>query len=150
MDVKIIESVIKSNELAIDELSVWKYLIKWAENQPGGLDCAKQALESLTPLVRFVSISADSFYEKVKPYKRFIPECLYEEAIWAYVQLTVKRSKKDLKDPRAKIIDSRYITLHHAALLSGWVDRKPTAYSTSQITDSRVFTMQDYEVFALQ
>ncbi|CAG8496990.1 6575_t:CDS:2 [Paraglomus occultum] len=131
MDVKIIESVINSNELAMDEINVWDNLIKWGEKQPGGLDGVKKTLESLTPLIRFVSIPANSFYEKVKPHKRFIPEDLYEEALWAYI---LNKPKQHLQNPRATRIDSNFITPHHAVLLSDWVDGKaPDTYSTRQL-----------------
>ncbi|RGB24215.1 hypothetical protein C1646_773391 [Rhizophagus diaphanus] len=95
LDKNILFSLLKRDDLQIEEEVVaWDCLIKWGIEQTPGLgsknsdrikwnnenfEALKKTLNQFIPLIRFVGISSDSFFDKVQPYKAIIPHYIYEE-----------------------------------------------------------------------
>jgi len=92
--------LIKRDDLNIEEIIIWESLIKWGISQIPELkninnnkdkwtsenyEELKNILSDFIPLIRFSEISSDNFYDKVHPYKRIIPNNIYEEVIEYYL-----------------------------------------------------------------
>ncbi|GES81663.1 BTB/POZ protein [Rhizophagus clarus] len=83
----------------IEESVVWELLIKWGinqipelENKPNQDDWTdknyedlKNILSNFIPLIKFLEISSEDFYYKVRPYKSIIPNDIYEEITEFYL-----------------------------------------------------------------
>ncbi|EXX68275.1 uncharacterized protein OCT59_012308 [Rhizophagus irregularis] len=89
-------NLLESDNLQIEEVKVWDYLIKWGiEQTSAGLgsssnsdrtnwdndnyDSLKQILNQFIPLIRFVGISHKDLFNKVYPYKAIIPSHIFKE-----------------------------------------------------------------------
>ncbi len=79
----------------IEEIVIWDNLIKWDIQQIPGLrnidrrsnknyEDLKNTLTNFIPLIRFLNISSDDFYDKVRPYEQIIPNKIYEHAMTYY------------------------------------------------------------------
>ncbi|RIA90654.1 hypothetical protein C1645_805627 [Glomus cerebriforme] len=83
----------------IKEVVVWDSLIKWGINQIPELENKnnkdkwidknyedlKNTLSDFIPLIKFININSDDFYDKVRPYKAIIPNNIYEEVMAFYL-----------------------------------------------------------------
>ena len=98
--------IFKRDDLQIEEIVAWDYLIKWGIEQTPGLgssnsnrakwndnnyEALKNTLSRFIPLIRFVEISAD-FFDKVRPYKAIIPHHIYEEVAEFYYKNTLPKT----------------------------------------------------------
>ncbi len=87
-------NLLESDCLRIKEIIVWDSLIKWGIEQTPELrsknsygtrwnqrnfEALKKTLSQFIPLIRFMEISPDDFFDKVSPYKAVIPINIYEE-----------------------------------------------------------------------
>ncbi len=90
LDKDILFSLLKRDDfqiLQIEEIIIWDSLIKWGINQIPELkninsnrdkwtnknyEDLKNILENFIPLIRFLYISSDDFYDKIHPYERII------------------------------------------------------------------------------
>ncbi|CAB4441134.1 unnamed protein product [Rhizophagus irregularis] len=91
----------------------------------------QQILADCIPLIRFTLMSPEEFREKVWPFKDCLPTKLYDTILWHFI-MPEKQSSPFL--PRLKTIDSKLITLKHAALIATWIDRKEgKTYSHTEI-----------------
>jgi hypothetical protein len=139
LDKDILYELLKRNDLQIEEIVAWDYLIKWGIEQTPGLGSKnnnrtkwkddnykslKRTLSHFIPLIRFVEISSADFYDKVRPYKAVIPEYIYEEVTEFYYKNTLP--KTTILPPRnAKVrIESKLIKLNLVSIIAGWIERR--------------------------
>src|SRR6266498_459629 len=89
IDKDILFSLLKRDNLKIEEIIIWDSLIKWGINQIPELkninsngdnwidknhEDLKNTLSNFIPLVKFLEITSDDFYDKVRPYEQIIPK----------------------------------------------------------------------------
>lgn len=98
LDKNIFYSLLKRDDLHIDEVIAWNHLIKWGINQIPLLksdrdkwnetdyEDLKKAISQFIPLIRFSKISRADFYDNVRPYKAVIPHNVYEEMMKFYMK----------------------------------------------------------------
>jgi hypothetical protein len=123
LDKDILYDLLKRDDLKIDEIVAWDYLIKWGIEQTPGLggnnndrtkwnnedyEALKKTLNQLIPLIRFVEISPNDYFDKVRPYKAIIPNDIYEEIEEFYFKGILPT--KTTLTPREEKIKSNNIT----------------------------------------
>ncbi|POG58731.1 hypothetical protein GLOIN_2v1488371 [Rhizophagus irregularis DAOM 181602=DAOM 197198] len=81
----ILYNLLKRDDLQIEEIVAWDFLINWGIEQISGLgsdrtewseddyEALKGTISQFIPLIRFMDISLADFYDKVHPYKAAIP-----------------------------------------------------------------------------
>ncbi|GBC37788.1 hypothetical protein GLOIN_2v1488371 [Rhizophagus irregularis DAOM 181602=DAOM 197198] len=81
----ILYNLLKRDDLQIEEIVAWDFLINWGIEQISGLgsdrtewseddyEALKGTISQFIPLIRFMDISLADFYDKVRPYKAAIP-----------------------------------------------------------------------------
>ncbi|UZO08939.1 uncharacterized protein OCT59_029182 [Rhizophagus irregularis] len=135
---KSLVSLIKRDDLQMEEVEVLENVLKWGlEKHPTLLSdpatwtdddfkMMKNTLQHYLPLVRFFCLSSKDFYRKVHPYKKIIKPQLYEDLLISYLEPD-NQLNDDILLPRYKIIDgiidSRIINLNIASLISSWIDK---------------------------
>ncbi|UZO09108.1 uncharacterized protein OCT59_029345 [Rhizophagus irregularis] len=86
----------------------------------------KNTLQHCLPLIRFFSLSSEDFFQKVRPYKKFIKHQLYEELLESYLNPNSEPNDNILL-PRSRnidgIIDLKIVCLNIASLISRWIDK---------------------------
>jgi hypothetical protein len=145
-------SLIKQNNLQMDDIKIWEHVLKWgiAQNPDLPLDPSdyskhdfitlKITLQQLIPLINFLELNPKEFLDKVYPYKKVIPKDLREDLIKHFIGHDYKPIKPiDNSEPKitqeisgvsSKNIDSRIITMQHAELISKWIDKSEIADKT--------------------
>jgi hypothetical protein len=112
----ILYNLFRRDDLQIEEIDAWDYLIKWGieqnpslrkKSQNGGkwnnrdYETLKKILSRFIPLIRFSEISSADFFDEVRPYKAIIPNHIYEETMEFYMKNTLP---KTILPPRDRIL----------------------------------------------
>ncbi|RHZ67625.1 hypothetical protein Glove_300g30 [Diversispora epigaea] len=151
-------SILKRDDLDVEEIKIWDYIIKWgiAQNPTLPTDseewsnknfkALKMTLQQCLPLIRYFHIPSEDIWEKVKPYEKILEKQIWDDIIQR--QMFPNKPVKSLVLP-ARIIStpnfslriisspefqlSTIINKEHVAELSSWIDRKSTTYSYENI-----------------
>ncbi|KAF0544540.1 serine-enriched protein [Gigaspora margarita] len=137
----IVLEFIKRDDLAVEEIDVWKYLVKWTTAQFSSLNgfnvdvnywgenefkLFKKNIEPFISYVRFCEITRDEFYYYVMPYEKALPENLYKSLI-GYFMANLKVQNVILQSRNGLIglisIDSAIIKRKHARIIIRWIER---------------------------
>src|SRR4051812_39078767 len=85
---QILESLLKRDDLTLDEIEVWNNLIRWAHAQQptvnkdpsewtkDELTLMERTLLRFIPLIRFHGIASEEYYDKIVPYEDLLPKKL--------------------------------------------------------------------------
>ncbi|RHZ78387.1 hypothetical protein Glove_165g121 [Diversispora epigaea] len=134
-------SILKRDDLNVEEIKTWDYVIKWGIAQNPTLpndsegwskenfEALKITLQQCLPLIRYFHIPVGDIWKKVKPYKKILEEKLWDDLIQHH--MFPNKPVETLVLP-ARIIStplSTIINKEHVAELSSWIDRKSTIYS---------------------
>ncbi|RIB24778.1 hypothetical protein C2G38_610332 [Gigaspora rosea] len=142
-------SLIKRDDLQIEEIKIWNYVIQWGIAQNPGLSsdpknwssenflALKITLQNCLPLIRYFQLSVDDIIDKVKPYKKILEENLWEDLMQRFltpnrpVSSTILplRISSPVLPPRTTGPFSTVISETHAAEIASWVDKKTETYS---------------------
>src|SRR6266480_1177730 len=91
-------SILKMNDLEIDEIDIWNCVIQWGSGQNEELwknvsewkkddfKKLKYILDDIIPLIRLSRISRESFYDKVDPYKMIFDGNIYEKLEYYFTE----------------------------------------------------------------
>ena len=136
-----LESLLKRDDLALDEIEVWNNLIKWAHTQQptvnkdpsewtkDELTLMERTLLRFIPLIRFHDITSEEYYDKVVPYDDLLPKKLKNGILKFYLTPNIKQigSLPSRSSFNTSKIDSVLINAKHLALFAGWIDKKDEA-----------------------
>src|SRR3954447_6906961 len=132
----ILLGLLKRDDLQIDEIELWNYLIKWGIAQTSELRgknttklnswnekdflALKVTLNLFILHIRFFEISSKDFHSKVWPFKKVLPESLFEDIVSFYMA-DIQPTQNKLPPRHGKItIESIIINPKHAVILSNW------------------------------
>src|SRR5439155_18694633 len=108
-----IVSILKRDDLKMDEIDIWNCVIQWGsgQNEELGENISewkkddfkklKYLLDDIIPLIRFSEISRENFYDKVNPYKNIFDDDIYEKLIKYYFTERWQSELPFQKDPRS-------------------------------------------------
>ncbi|GET01565.1 BTB/POZ domain-containing protein [Rhizophagus clarus] len=148
LDENIMVQLLKRDDLEMEEIDIWNYLIKWGIFKTNHLkekdlsNWTKQDFKDLEnilhdciPSIRFFQISSTELYDKVRnPYKKILPKELNEDIVKYFMKPGSKPTfPKGKISARIRIINSAIIKSTHAALISSWVDNKEQHYDCNKI-----------------
>src|SRR5688572_11290772 len=150
---KSLVSLIKHDNLQINEARVWEYVIKWGIAQNPELpsdssdfskddfEALKNTLQQCIPFIKFHDLTSKEFLNEVLPYKKILPKELYKDLLSGFLSNDNKLTKESeshitkeinpntVDSPRTskeinlKSVDSKIITYHHVELISKWIDK---------------------------
>ncbi|RHZ83543.1 hypothetical protein Glove_91g144 [Diversispora epigaea] len=148
-----IVSLLKRDDLQIEEIKIWDYVIKWGIARNPGLPTdldewtkedfltLKTTLQQCLPHILYFQLSNIEIYDNIKPYKKILDEQLWED-INQHIALP-DPVKSVILPPRTTLITelphrtkepfSTIISEEHAAEISAWIDRKTSNYLTTNI-----------------
>ncbi|RGB23578.1 hypothetical protein C1646_677009 [Rhizophagus diaphanus] len=137
---EILFCLLQRDDLSIEEIIVWDYLIKWGIEQTPGLEsnkakwneenyqALKKTLNQFIPLIQFVKISRADFFDKVRPYKAIISNDIYDEIEEFYYKDTLPKNSSHRKGLLTKI-KSSIIKPNLANIIFNWIDKKDIMYT---------------------
>ncbi|RHZ52949.1 hypothetical protein Glove_454g8 [Diversispora epigaea] len=147
-------SILRKDDLQLEEIKIWDYVIKWgiAQNPtlPRNLEewseenfkTLKTTLRQCLPFIRYFHISAKDIWEKLKPYRNILGMQLWDDLNQKLVfpNQPVKSlilPARIISNPESpqRIIDrfSTIINAEHVAEISSWIDRKSTIYPLENV-----------------
>ncbi|GBB88254.1 hypothetical protein RclHR1_01480019 [Rhizophagus clarus] len=138
-------TIIKRDNLCLDEIDIWNYLLQWAINQYPLLNSCtdisdtsswtkkdfielENILEDFLPFIRFFQIPGDQLYESVWPFKKILPKQLKSQLVKFHMVPNSELPSSDssfnlsLRVPKYKI-DSLYVSSRHAGILRSWINK---------------------------
>ncbi|RHZ76327.1 hypothetical protein Glove_199g41 [Diversispora epigaea] len=147
-------SLLKQDNLQMEEIKIWDYAINWAISQnpalPKNLEewskedflTLKTTSQQFLPLIRYFHISNTDIIDKISPYKMIL-----DKQLWKDIKLHMAVPDRPVKSnvlparsvlvtelpPRTEEPFSTIISEQHIAEISTWIDRKTTNYSTKNI-----------------
>ncbi|RHZ89920.1 hypothetical protein Glove_9g170 [Diversispora epigaea] len=145
-------SLLKRDDIQMEEGKIWEYTIKWGISQNPDLPInleewnkenfltLKNTLQQCLPYIRYFHISSTDIVDKVEPYKKIIDKQLWKDLFQHF--LTPDRPiKSEILPARSVLIQelparvkepfSTIISDEHAAEISSWIDHKTTAYPST-------------------
>ncbi|RHZ60549.1 hypothetical protein Glove_352g30 [Diversispora epigaea] len=143
-------SLLKRDDLQLEEMILWEYIIKWgiAQNPILPVDLKewnkenfttlKTTLQQCLPLIRYFHIPGTDVLKKIKPYKKILDKQLWEDLNQYLIDPDLP-VKSIILPPRTILVQelparttkplSAIITYEHVAEISSWIDRKSSTYS---------------------
>ncbi|RHZ89519.1 hypothetical protein Glove_13g229 [Diversispora epigaea] len=141
-------SLLKRDDLQMEEVKIWDYVIKWGISQnptlPINLEewskenllMLKTTLLQCLPLIRYFHISNTELFDKIMPYKKILDKQLCKDII-QYLAVPDRPFKSIILPARSTVVTelppraeepkepfSTIISEEHAAEISSWIDRK--------------------------
>ncbi|RIA94060.1 hypothetical protein C1645_803731 [Glomus cerebriforme] len=141
LDKNLLLILLSRNDLIMDEIEVWKYLIKWSVAQISttlnienlsnwsskDFSLVKESILEFIPLIRWFSISSIEFNQHVIPFEKILPKDLIMEIKRYHLDSKPKLSLPNLP-ARKEPLDSILINQKHLSVISSWIDRKDIDY----------------------
>ncbi|RHZ76316.1 hypothetical protein Glove_199g145 [Diversispora epigaea] len=146
-------SLLKRDDLQLEEVIIWEYIIKWGIAQNSTLPVnlkewtkenfttLKTTLQQCLPLIRYFHISGNDISKKIKPYKKILDKQLWED-LTQYFMAPDHPVESIILPPRTILAQelptrtteqtkpfSPIISYEHVAEISSWIDRKSSIYS---------------------
>ncbi|RHZ76565.1 hypothetical protein Glove_196g71 [Diversispora epigaea] len=146
-------SLLKRDDLQLEEVIIWEYVIKWgiAQNSTLPVDLKewtnenfttlKTTLQQCLPLIRYFHIPGIDALKKINPYKKILDEQLLDD-LNQYFIAPDQPVKSKILPPRTILVQElpvrttelsnplpTIITYEHVAEISSWIDRKSSTYS---------------------
>ncbi|RHZ77530.1 hypothetical protein Glove_177g141 [Diversispora epigaea] len=150
-------SLLKRNDLQMEEVKIWDYVIKWGIAQtstlPTNLDdwtkenflTLKTTLQQCLPHIRYFHLSSIEVVDKIEPYRKILDKQLWKD-INQHLLIPDRPVKSIILPPRSVLVTelpphaekprepfSTIISDEHAAEISTWIDRRETAYNLTNI-----------------
>ncbi|GBC10248.1 hypothetical protein RclHR1_09470008 [Rhizophagus clarus] len=138
-------SLIKKDDLQMNEIEIWEHVLKWGLAQNSTLipdpktwsdddfKTMKNILQHCLPLIRFFGLSSREFSQKVRPYQKLLDQQVYEELLNSYLEpgsvsndniLRPRKNKiNEIKITDSHIIDSQIVDSNIVSTVSKWVDK---------------------------
>ncbi|KAG9288955.1 hypothetical protein G9A89_019577 [Geosiphon pyriformis] len=132
IDRSILLMLLKRDDLDIEEIKIWEYLIDWGTAQHTSLKkevskwsredfiAVAATLEPLLPLIRWGEIESSDFQHKGFSYKRVFPEPLFDNIIEHYLNSSIP-IQSTLKPRLPAQIDSTIIDKKIARVIGNWI-----------------------------
>src|SRR6266498_3328735 len=119
---KFLISIIKRDDLQMDEIEVWEHVLKWGLGQNPTLipdpktwsdddfKTMKNTLQNCLSSIRFFCLSSSrEFSQKVRPYQKLLGQQLYEDLLNFYLDPSSVPTDNVLGPRKIKIIDSQIV-----------------------------------------
>ncbi|RHZ76294.1 hypothetical protein Glove_199g138 [Diversispora epigaea] len=140
-------SLLKRDDLQLEEVIIWEYIIKWGVGQNSTLPedlkewtnenftTLKTTLQQCLPLIRYFHIPGTDVFKKIKPYKKILNKQLWDD-LKKHFMAPDQLLESIILPPRTTFvlelptrITKSIISREHEAEISSWIDRKSSIYS---------------------
>ncbi|CAG8619782.1 6642_t:CDS:2, partial [Paraglomus occultum] len=139
LDEELLISFLQMDEMQIDEIDVWKYVLKWGcrriEKESENVhewtaeDFAALA-DKLQPFfnhIRWHYMLSSDFYDKVWPFRQILPEPLLNDILQSHFDPEAAFSSA-VSLPRRIPFESEVITSEQVSHIAAWIDRTDESY----------------------
>lgn len=133
--------LLECDDLELEEVQIWEYLIKWgikntdsilyddlANWTPENFIDLKNTLRNCIPHIRFCNMSPDDYTKATRRFKSILPDGLDEEVLQYFSDPINSKVSFDVLPLRGYPFDSNIINAKDAALIASWVNKKRKPY----------------------
>jgi hypothetical protein len=142
LDKDLIILFLKNNELEMEEIEIWEFILKWALERmstqhnidnlsqwtSSNFEELEKILHDLIPHIRWFQIPSKLFWKKVNPFKSIFPNQLYEDIMGYYIDPDTPPTNAILPLRRNLSIDSDIIGRDHLSIIASWIDKKEKSF----------------------
>ncbi|RGB35307.1 hypothetical protein C1646_759478 [Rhizophagus diaphanus] len=136
----LLESLLKRNDLLLEETIIWNKIIKWGLSRDETIDKdvskwtqndfnnMKQILYKFIPLIRFYDMTSEEFYKSVVPYRDLLPSELFLDILKIHMVSDAKPNVEipPSRNPKRFTLNSTLINEENLKILTGWIELKDT------------------------
>ncbi|RHZ61183.1 hypothetical protein Glove_349g86 [Diversispora epigaea] len=147
-------SLLKRDDLQLEEIKIWDYVIKWGISRNPTLPknlvawnkenflTLKITLQQCLPNIRYFHIPSNDILDKIRPFKKILDKQLWEDLTQYLISphrpvnsiILPARSVLIPESPvREKEPFSTIITNEHIAEITSWINYKPSTYHLADI-----------------
>ncbi|RIA96973.1 hypothetical protein C1645_871661 [Glomus cerebriforme] len=138
LDHDIILKFLDRNDINVDEVEIWNYIIKWGMAQRPRLnsnfsnwsnhdfDELQRRCKDLISKVKLFCITSSEYFMYVRPYKRILPSHIVNQLEEYYMVNGLRTSSYTFstRTPRCYTINSRIISVEHLKRITDWITKK--------------------------
>jgi hypothetical protein len=134
LDKKIIIKLIEHDNLFLEEIKIWQYLLKWSISRESLLPISKEIkwtqtdfsnvknqIEDFIPLIRWFQIPSKEVWRNIRPYQQLIPKQLYQNIIGHHLDPKTPLTDSIILPKRKTILNSNLIQNKHLEFINGWI-----------------------------
>ncbi|CAG8440787.1 11328_t:CDS:2 [Funneliformis caledonium] len=126
-------SFLKRDDLKIDVIEVWDFVIRWGISKDPRLlkdpslwsnndfKTFGKTLQKVLPLIRFHEMSRQQFLERIQPFQQIFDPKVYDSVMMRYCMIPSIQGELTVFPITRGILDSTLITKKHAALIDFWI-----------------------------
>ncbi|GBB89891.1 hypothetical protein RclHR1_16720003 [Rhizophagus clarus] len=146
LDKDLIILFLKNNELEMEEIEIWEFILKWALTRmstqrnvdnlsqwtSNNFEELEKILRDLIPHIRWFQIPSKLFWRKVNQFEPIFPKLLYKDIIGYYCDpdtpptntiLPLRRSLSNIDSVESVLIDR-----DHLSIIASWIDKKEKSF----------------------
>jgi hypothetical protein len=139
-------SLIKRNDLQMDEVKIWEHVLKWGVAQHPTLvldpvtwsdddfKMMETTVKNCLPLIRFFGLTSRDFLRKVRPYRRLLKPQLYEDLLEYHLDPDID-IPNNMSFPRSDELGSEIVNMNIVSLVSAWIDGVDTKNKFAHIKE---------------
>ncbi|RGB42985.1 hypothetical protein C1646_682048 [Rhizophagus diaphanus] len=142
IDKSLLISIIKKDELALGEIEIWNYVIKWGTEQKPQINSKiseltqddyeelKNRLHGILEHIRFFTMSSDDFWNKIWPLKDLLPDNILNKLVNYNLPSRIPPPTGSLSKRIPKMLnDSNIINYRQANIIANWIDRNDNKFA---------------------
>ncbi|RHZ62429.1 hypothetical protein Glove_340g84 [Diversispora epigaea] len=138
LDIELLLSLLKREDLEMNEVEIWNHVVKWGIANTPQLDdrdklewtledyeALGKTLAKCIELIRFFDISSSDYYDYVRPYKDILPLDLNEDIVRCHFKPgSIPKSVVLPPRDQGMNLDSQIIKPIHARIICEWINGK--------------------------
>ncbi|GES82627.1 BTB/POZ protein [Rhizophagus clarus] len=143
LDKDLIILFLKNNELEMEEIEIWEFILKWALTRmstqhnvdnlsqwtSSNFEELEKILRDLIPHIRWFQIPSNLFWRKVSQFESIFPKQLYRDIMGYYCDPDTPPINAILPLRRnLSNIDSILIDRGHLSIIASWIDNKEKSF----------------------
>ncbi|GBB90651.1 hypothetical protein RclHR1_17690005 [Rhizophagus clarus] len=145
LDKKIIIKLIEHDNLFLEEIKIWQYLLNWSISRESLLPISKEIkwtqtdfsniknqMEDFIPLIRWFQIPSKQVWRNIRPYQQLIPKQLYQNIIGHHLDPKTPLTDSIILPKRKTVLNSNLIQNKHLELINGWICDKDDDANTKK------------------
>ncbi|RIA91871.1 hypothetical protein C1645_875137 [Glomus cerebriforme] len=148
LDQDLILLFLKRDELGIEEIEIWEFILKWALKRmstqhnidnlsqwmTSNFEELEKILHDLIPHIRWFQIPAKLFWRKISPFESIFPKQLYKDVIGYYCDPDTPPINVILPLRQNLLFNSVLIDRNNLSIIASWIDKKEKSFYNTKNT----------------
>jgi hypothetical protein len=148
LDKDLIILFLKKNELEMEEIEIWEFILKWALERmstqhnidnlsqwtSNNFEELENILHDLIPHIRWFQIPANIFWKRVNQFEPIFSKQLYKDIIRYHIDPDTPPTNAILPLRYNLSVNSNLIDKNHLSIIASWIDKKEMFFYNTKST----------------